>query len=569
VTPIGSEGGRVRGRWEKVGNMLMVRTCRFGAAVGVCLGLATPACLDHPLKPAEYDTEGVASGALPLSLNKDVDILFVIDNSGSMAEEQATLARNFERFIAKLEETDVDANYRIAVTTTDAGHVYSCGPTGPEAGRFQLTSCLQRGEQEFIFNGTNRFAEACASICTHDELTTTPTRTLLDPQEKPRPWLERIEGASNLPAGVGTVDAFQCFGPQGIAGCGFESTLEAMHLALLRAQQTEEPSYGFMRPGAILAIVFVTDEEDCSARKDPEFRDAWDPEGPGAFFSEENLEDGPTSEVCWNAGVECDGGPGTYTDCRPADKAVDGTPTDGDHSVLYSVQRYIDFVQDVEDRKRELDGTADVLVAVLAGVPSGYTDGQAEIVYSDGDDAQFLSDMGIGAGCDSANGKAVPPVRLRAFAEAYALSDEIEDRNVYSVCEDDYSPALEQIGNMIGERLKPACMPKCVADVAPLEPGVDPQCTLTEIWRDAAGKSHEGSVKQCAEDGGGTPFLSDDQELCYVMLTGAEMHEDCIAGGWNLQFDVLRAPTAERAQGSTVSASCVVSQQEDIDCPGL
>src|SRR6187402_3458074 len=128
----------------------MVRTCRFGAALGVCLGLGMPACLDHPLKPAEYDTEGVASGSLPLSLNKDVDILFVIDNSGSMAEEQATLARNFERFIAALEAEKVEANYRIAITTTDVGHVYACGDTGPEAGKFQLTSCLQRSS-EFLF----------------------------------------------------------------------------------------------------------------------------------------------------------------------------------------------------------------------------------------------------------------------------------------------------------------------------------------------------------------------------------------------------------------------------------
>ena len=43
----------------------------------------------------------------------------------------------------------------------------------------------------------------------------------------------------------------------------------------------------------------------------------------------------------------------------------------------------------------------------------------------------------------------------------------------------------------------------------------------------------------------------------------------CIADGYNLQFEVLRAPTAERAQGSTVAASCIVSQQQDTDCPDL
>ncbi len=545
----------------------MNRTCRFGAALGVCLGLATPACLDHPLKPVEYDSEGVASGSLPLSLNKDVDILFVIDNSGSMAEEQATLARNFERFIGKLEEDMVEANYRIAITTTDMGHVYACGNTGPEAGNFQLTSCLQR-PGEFVFQTDDRFSEACESICEIADLGTTPTRTLLDPEERARPWIERIGGVSNLPTGVGTAEAFECFGPQGIAGCGFESTLESMRLALLRAENDDEPSYGFLRPGAILAVVFVTDEEDCSARKDAEYREAWSEDGNRVFWSEANVGMGPTSEVCWNAGVECDGGPGTYSECRAVNKGIDGEPTDADHSVIYDVQRYIDFLQELEDRKRDVDPDAEVLVAVLAGVPAGYPAGTEEIVYADGDDVDYLLNMGIGAGCSSPNGKAVPPVRLRKFAEAFALTDEIADRNLYSVCAEDYSPALTQIADKIIDQLQPACMPKCVADSDPLENGLQPNCALVETYRDERGDSHEVKVPQCLDDGAG-PTLPDGADICYVTLTGDEREEECIAAGWNLQFDVVRGPGGERAQGSTVSASCIVSQQEDIDCPDL
>ena len=545
----------------------MNRTCRFGAALGVCLGLAVPACLDHPLKPVEYDTEGVASGSLPLSLNKDVDILFVIDNSGSMAEEQATLARNFERFIAKLEEEKVEANYRIGITTTDLGHVYACGNTGPEVGKFQLTSCLQR-PTEFVFQSDDRFVEACESICDHPSLTTTPTRTLLDPDEKSRPWIESIEGITNLPEGVGTADAFECFGPQGIAGCGFESTLEAMRLALVRAGNDDEPTYGFLRPGAILAVVFVTDEEDCSARKDAEYREAWAEDGNRVFWDEANIGMGPTSEVCWNAGVECDGGPGTYSECRPANKGIDGQPTDADDSVLYDVQRYIDFLQELEEDKRHLDPSAEVLVAVLAGVPAGYATGSEELVYSDGDDIDFLLNMGIGAGCSSANGKAVPPVRLRKFAEAFALTDEPKDRNLYSVCAEDYSPALEQIAARIIDQLRPACMPTCVADFDLLAAGLQPNCALVETYRDERGEAHEVKVPKCEDDGSGAA-LPDGADVCYVALTGDELHEDCSKEGWNLQFDVLRGPGGERAQGSTVSASCIVSQQEDIDCPDL
>ena len=49
---------------------------------------------------------------------KRADILLVVDNSGSMGEEQATLSMNGERFINELDSLAVD--YQIAVITTDA-----------------------------------------------------------------------------------------------------------------------------------------------------------------------------------------------------------------------------------------------------------------------------------------------------------------------------------------------------------------------------------------------------------------------------------------------------------------
>ena len=47
-----------------------------------------------------------------------------------------------------------------------------------------------------------------------------------------------------------------------------------------------------------------------------------------------------------------------------------------------------------------------VLVAVLTGVPTDYDGGR--IYYADGTDPEFLRETGIGAGCESVNGKAAP-----------------------------------------------------------------------------------------------------------------------------------------------------------------
>jgi hypothetical protein len=71
--------------------------------------------------------------------------LFVIDNSGSMAEEQALLSANFAAFIDVLEAPDVKANYRIGVTTTDAGNPRCpSAQYKPEGGKLVLSSCVDR-----------------------------------------------------------------------------------------------------------------------------------------------------------------------------------------------------------------------------------------------------------------------------------------------------------------------------------------------------------------------------------------------------------------------------------------
>jgi Mg-chelatase subunit ChlD len=72
-------------------------------ALPLCAALVLGGCLDHPLKQVEYEKTIVDRRVVDIAINKDVDILFVIDNSGSMAEEQALLSANFKAFIDVLE----------------------------------------------------------------------------------------------------------------------------------------------------------------------------------------------------------------------------------------------------------------------------------------------------------------------------------------------------------------------------------------------------------------------------------------------------------------------------------
>ena len=58
--------------------------------------------------------------------NPMADILFVVDNSGSMEDNQTNLANNFTSFIQAA--TDWNADYQIGVTTTDVHEDINCMP---------------------------------------------------------------------------------------------------------------------------------------------------------------------------------------------------------------------------------------------------------------------------------------------------------------------------------------------------------------------------------------------------------------------------------------------------------
>ncbi len=538
---------------------------------GILSAVATAGCNLHELKRVEYEASKDDDETVELAVNKNVDILFVIDNSGSMGEEQANLAANFQAFVEKLEHPDVEANYRIAVTTTDNGNPVCGGATTPEGGAFVLSSCRNRLEQ-FVFNGVPQVDArdtACLDICEYenDDLEIQPTRTDLDLEAKPRPWLENIEGQTNLPAGVGTGDAFECFGPQGVDGCGFESPLESMYKALARTYKTNEASYGFLREDALLAIIFVTDEVDCSHRNEygsifTENKAYWsDPEAPWA-----------TSAVCWNAGVECLGGPGEYEGCRAVDKDEDGNVTDDpSEAVLHPVSRYVDFVRGIQTAKQDANHSLDVIVGVISGVPSGYQEG-IDIVYADSPDEAFMNDFGIGPGCtstvDGAEQTAVPPVRLREFAENFG------DRNLFSVCSNDYTPALEELANTLIAKFEAPCFKKCVADTDQTADGVQPNCLVKE--RQPGGIVNH--VAPCAVLEGAYVLPDATTDICYGLKTDADeatgpgyddMSDVCTEAGWNLEVQIIRREGTAAPGGTSVEATCELSEFDQIDCPGL
>ena len=163
------------------------------------------------------------------------DILFVVDNSGSMADEQENLATNFNMFINQIAGADND--YRIAVVSTDQSFGEEQGglrvdifaPDAPfELQNANASGCSGVGISQGCFRGPNANTRV---ISTQD----------LNRQEQ--------------------IDAFQANVRVGSCGTGDEEGLEAM-LDALRKSAPGGCNAGFLRPEANLVIIFVSDEDD-------------------------------------------------------------------------------------------------------------------------------------------------------------------------------------------------------------------------------------------------------------------------------------------------------------------
>ncbi len=157
-----------------------------------------------------------------------VDILFVIDNSNSMEAEQKNLAANFPKFIKRIEAIKpAIKSYHIGVISTDIG----AGPFTDSV----LYPCKPKGDDGKLKHAPKKGVAGCAA---------TYPKFL----EGPRPTLAQD---------------FACLAQLGVGGCGFEQQMEAALIAL-----TKQPyNSGFMRKNAPLAIIFITDEDDCSAKE--------------------------------------------------------------------------------------------------------------------------------------------------------------------------------------------------------------------------------------------------------------------------------------------------------------
>ncbi|MEX1362966.1 MAG: hypothetical protein AB1Z98_07560 [Nannocystaceae bacterium] len=179
--------------------------------------------------PVIFDLGGVPeSPKIDQGACGKVDFLFVIDNSGSMSDEQANLVASFPGFITAIQNSlEQVEEYNVGVVTSDA---YSPNTAVP--------GCNQLGGLVVQTGGGNSSSAVCGPYA---------------------------DGNNYITQSDDLTMAFACAAQVGTSGNGFEQPMQALLNAVDPAHPLAMPggcNEGFIREDALLVLVIITDEAD-------------------------------------------------------------------------------------------------------------------------------------------------------------------------------------------------------------------------------------------------------------------------------------------------------------------
>ncbi|MBK9035136.1 MAG: hypothetical protein IPL61_28375 [Myxococcales bacterium] len=229
---------------------------------------------------------------------------------------------------------------------------------------------------------------------------------------------------------------------------------------------------GFLRPNALLGVVILSDEDDCSALP-----------GGGLFGDPNGTVTSPlgprTSFRCFEFGVQCDDDPtprafGSRTGCVPR--------VDSPH--VEAVTSYVEFLRGLKTNPRD----------VVVGGIIGSSDAQrTAVVGPDPDDATRPALL---ESCSSSSGNALPAFRLRSFFEAFP------DRSaITTVCDDPLGDAMAVIGEQLLRAHGSPCIDATLVDTDPAAAGLQPRCEVTEYTVTDGVRSNPVVIPSCVVGG--------------------------------------------------------------------
>jgi hypothetical protein len=403
-----------------------------------------PVC---PVPTELNETEAMIGGF------EGVDMLVVVDNSISMSEEQAILATSFFPLINSLVNPlpgwawPAADDLRVAIVTSDMGLSWGGNPYEEGDGWPGTNPCSESGD-----NGIFQSYGAGTSV----NIAEGSIECAADATQCPTGWVcENIDDETNIgvcndPDGDGTNQAcpnlaslwaettpdannddlaFQvsCLSKQGTTGCGFEQQLQSAARALTRTDQAD-----FVREDALLAILVVSDEEDCSME-----------DGPGLFATDEiqGTGDGPSA-----LNIACGENP----------------------EYLYDMEHYYTTFTNAK-----LSPNA-VIFAGIVGVPkddacqgtgdeiggcNDHADMELEIITEDNSAGQPALYYRPACTRDEGAVQVTKALPGRRYVELATTKFE-RMSYLYSICNKDWGPAMDEISALIASNLAGTCYEK-------------------------------------------------------------------------------------------------------------
>jgi hypothetical protein len=469
------------------------------------LPLALWACNSHPLQqpsPVPQQQTDILVAVNPIRM---LDIIFMVDNSPSMDPKQAALADAFPQMIDELKQLPGGLpDVHIAVVSSDLG-----------AGRNSLPGNCSRVQGD---QGTFRVKSDCGV-------------------NGDARWLESSNGNTNFTGDISKV--FGCVATLGTSGCGYEHQLKAVAVSLQRPE-----NQAFLREDAYLAIVLISDEDDCSA--------PWESD---MFLA--SHKDETTSLRCATRGHVCDGHNLEYPTTQEfKTDLANCAARDTNDMALMKISEIIGAVREKKARPSE-----QIIVAGIFGWPAdGATDGKGNPAqYHIGVDPTAVAGqegkLDYLPICEVQGlGKNYAGIRLKAFVDAFGKDNGL----MFPLCANDFKTPMQKIGEKLRKTLDDTCINYPLIDTS-RQDGLQPTCSVVD--RVPAGKTYtETKIPPC---NGENPA---DGKACWELAVDTDK---CTKTDEHVKINVRRGSsgTEQAPPGTMASMKCLTCARPEGCAP--
>jgi hypothetical protein len=577
---------------------------RWGLVIPA-LPLVLWACNEHKLQTPTPVPQMETDFQVLVSPERAIDILFMIDNSPSMDPKQTALANNFPKMIdvlSSLPDGLPDVHIGVVSSNMGAGNGAMGGACGSGLGDMGLLwgNDPNNPIASVAANG-NYFADPNAPQLIAPGCGLNEGQRWIEDIQVPAPGTGRTRNYDSN--NVQLQDVFKCLARAvGVKGCGQEHQLQATRVSLIPQGFNPENS-NFLRKTAYLAIVLITDEDDCSATNINENNDDM-----FNMLTKRDPND-TTSLRCAARGHLCNGQPipdfdhvagytGTgftndFSACSPKSQQ---NPPDYVYMPLIDVA---DFIQNVKDIKGDKWAQKILVSGIIGWPPDPNVDTNLPSTVQQVNQYRIAKDpTSLPPGQEklwdympicwdpaqkSADGnvyKGFGGLRLKQFIDAFGQKGQ-----TFSICNSDFTNAMQQIANAIVQVLKPGCVDFPLIDTDATTPITEPECQVV----DRTPCSNAG-VGDCLQTGVTETRMNECKGADGKILDPSNLALDSVSQDsrpcWYLSYDknsVTGCPNSFNGQrisalrktgqiapaGTYLGMQCLTCARADQTCPAL